>query len=725
MILAAVVCMKGLFAFSIASLSFDFKGSGFLIFVLAALCLAWTYFAYRTTTPPARLPLRLFLGSLRAIALLLLIFLVFEPVISSRRQAVLKPLLALLVDDSQSMRNRDASGDRSDQLGKLINDPAWGVLQDRFDLKLFCAGDTLRSLDALRFDSLKLATVGTDLAGSWDELLSRDDVEGLSGIMLISDGGDNAGRDPLKSAEQIGVPIFTVGIGDTAAVRDASIASWITDPQAYRGKESLLTARLMARGLEGQAATLKLNLGDGRLIAEQNFKLPADKLETEIALRFIPDRAGSLPLYLTLSTDADEISEENNRRALILNVAESRTRVLMIRGRPNFETMFLQRALSGLEDFEIEIADPNTGDDLSAKVARADVLLLIGSPNSGAQAGFRERLKRAYAQRPLPEWIWPTSFDDANFLKELSVENPFALASAAPFAQAQALPLGFYAELDPDAETAESALWTDLPPLSPPNYSVKVTAQALTLINLMDAETGATLGPALLAWDRNGRRFAATFGSGYWKWGFLTIGTGGSDELYMNFLKRVLRWLATAPGNRSVQVTPDRRLYSAGETVHFDARVLGGDGRPISSARMEVLLQGPTLSKVILEPDALGRYRGDFTPEAIGSYTYEGLAIWESDTLGADSGSIVVESYNVEKETLSQNRALLEEISNASGGSYVPADSIAKLAQIIPVPPRYKVIEWSRRFFLNWDILGIIVGLLALEWIMRKRRGML
>lgn len=726
MILAAIMLrVAGFFASPAASLSVDFKGSGLLIFILAALCIAWAYFAYRATTPPTGLPLRLILGSLRAIALLLLIFLVFEPVVSWRRQAVLKPLLAVLMDDSQSMRNRDASGDRSRQLAGLISDPAWQALNDRFELRYYAAGDTLRSLKDFKFDSLKLDAVSTDLAKGWDQLLSRDDGEELSGIVMISDGGDNAGKDPSKAAEQIGRPIFTIGIGDTAAIQDAAIASWVAEPQAYRGKESLLTARIKARGLEGQAASLKLHSADGRPLAEQTFKLPPDKLETEINLRFVPDRAGSIPFYLTLSTDADEISDENNQRALILNVAESRKKVLMIRGTPNFETMFLQRALAGLEDFEIQVADPAAGDEIAEKLERADVLLLVGFPDSGIPADFRERLKRAFRQRPKPLWDWVTSSGGVSFLKELEDEIPFDLSLAGASVQAQAVPVGFYAELDPDAESAESALWKDLPPLNTPSYSVKIAGRALTLINLADLETGATVAPALLAWEKDGRRFAATFGSGYWKWGFLTMGTGGSDEIYLGLMKRLLRWLATAPGNHPVQVTPDRRLYSAGESVRFDALVQGGDGLPISSARVEVTLQGPTLAKVVLEPDASGRYHGDFTPEAIGSYTYQGLALWESDTLGTDSGSLVVESYNIEKETLSQNRTLLEEISKASGGDYVPADSVAKLAQIIPATPRYKITGWSRRFFLNWDIWGLIIGLLALEWIIRKRRGML
>jgi drug/metabolite transporter (DMT)-like permease len=98
---------------ALAGYSLDFRGSIFLLILLALLCLAWAWFSYRKTVPPLAFPWRFLLGSLRALALLLLIFLIFEPSLSHRRERPLKPLLAVILDDTQSLQLQDASGTRS------------------------------------------------------------------------------------------------------------------------------------------------------------------------------------------------------------------------------------------------------------------------------------------------------------------------------------------------------------------------------------------------------------------------------------------------------------------------------------------------------------------------------------------------------------------------------------------------------------------------------------
>lgn len=718
----------------LAGLSLDFRGSTLLLLLLILLGLAWSVLAYRQTVPPTRLSLRLFLGSLRALSLLLLILLIFEPSLSLHRERHLKPLLGVIFDDSQSLSLKDASGPRSQGLAKLMRDPAWKTLGSQFDMKVFAAGDSLRLLSGVIFDSLRLNAIGTDLAADWERTLKTQEADTFGALVLVSDGGDNAGKNPLKAAQGLSVPLFTVGVGDTAAVQDASIASVSGGEVAYRGKETQVTARLKTRGLEGRQASLELVGPDGRVLARQDLKLPPDDMEAEATLKFTPQQVGTLPLNLRLSSSSREWSDENNQRSFPLEVRESRIRVLVLSATPGFEAMFFAKAASAISDMEVKsLTFRQDGsmygagsEALSKDFVSADVLVLMGLPDQENPSAARERLHRALAEHPLPTWIWAgphPSFDD---LKDAAGEIPLRLGSGGGHGSASALPLRFYAELDPDAELSESGLWNDLPPLDLPEFGIQAGPGTQTLVGLKDNSSGADMGPALISWEGKGKRFAASFGAGYWKWSFLSGGLEGSDDLYRNYLGRVLRWLAASPRTKPLKLSPDRELYSSGEAVRFGAQVLGGEGRFVSSAQVEVTLQGPEgSSKVVLEPDASGHYAGAFHPEAVGTYTFRGLALAGSDTLGSDSGNFMVQAYNIEKETLNQNRALLQAIAKAGGGVYFPADSIAALSTAIKAPPRVITAGWSRRFFLNWDVWGLLVGLLSLEWLIRKRKGML
>jgi hypothetical protein len=715
-------------------ISLDFHGSTILLILLILFGLGWTVLAYRQTVPPTRLSLRILLGSLRALALLLVIFLIFEPSLSLRRERHLKPLVAVIFDDTQSMALPDASGPRQAKLERLMRDPAWKELGRQFDLKAFAAGDSLRDIGGVVFDSMRFKAIGTDLVASWEQALRQQDADTFGAIILVSDGGDNAGRNPVKAAQELSLPLYVVGIGDTAAIQDASIASVSSGQVAYRGKETQIAVRLKARGMEGQNAALELTETNGRVLAREEVRLPMDELEAEVSLKFTPQQVGTLPLNVRMTSPANEWSSANNQRGFPLEVRESRIRALVISATPGFEAMFLARTMAGLPDVEVKTfsfrQDGNfygSGNEQLVKdFAEADVLLLIGLLDQNNPTAIRDRMRRLLVERTLPIWVWAGSHPSLEDLKATMGEAPFQMLPGSAQRTGASIPLRYYAELDPDAESAESSLWNDLPPLNLPGFRVLAGLGAQSLIGLRDPTTGADLGPALLTWESGGKRSAISFGSGYWKWSFLAGGLEGSDNLYRNYLGQMLRWLAASSRSRPLKFILDRKLYASGEPVRLEAQVMGGEGRFISSAQVEATLQGPEgASRVILEPDGSGRYSGVFHPETVGPYTYRGVASINSDTLGSDSGNFMVEAYNIEKEALNQNQKLLQQIAQVSGGDYFAADSVSRLNNRIQAPPRVMMAGWTRRFFLNWDIWMLLVGALSLEWLIRKRKGML
>lgn len=714
--------------------SLDFKGSALLLALLAIILGVAALLSYRRTTPPSGLFIRIALGSLRCVVFILLILLIFEPTLSRFREKRLKPLLAVLIDDSESMKLKDASIDRSRQLQNLLKDASWKNLQDRFDLNYFALGDSLRPLNGLNFDSLHQRTIGTDLSSGWRSLPLRPEGADYAGIVLISDGGDNVGRDPVQAASETSQPIFTVGIGDTARARDAGIASLTGDPVAYRGKKTALTVRVKARGSEGTAARLELTGSDGQVLSAVALKLPPDDLEAEAILEFIPDRVGTVPLNLRLSPSEGESSKENNTRSYALEVKESRIRVLFISGEPNFESMFLLRAASRLPDLEFTTLTVKSDGtlfgggsvDLLKLVGNSDLLILMDLSGQNRTREILSRVQQALQVKPLPLWIWIGDTPPTDDLKALAGGLPFTAYPARRSLFARAVPDRFYPVLDPDAQNSETPQWDDLPPLQSPPLNIRPDNSAAQLIGLKDAQTGQDLCPALITWEKGTKRCAATFGSGYWRWSFVNQGLSGSDQFYSDFLLRMVRYLAASPDTRTLRLLVNKKLFSIGENAQFTARVFGGDGKYLSTPSVGITIDEPDgQSKLMLEADQNGLYKGTFQPDAIGNYGFRGWATTDKDTLGADSGKFLVEGYNVEKETLNQNRPLLEAIAKSSGGAYYPADSLVKFAVTFNAPARIKTVGWQRRFFLNWDIWMVLVILLGLEWLIRKRRGML
>lgn len=85
-------------------MSLTFGLSPWLLVLCALGAAALTYWSYRRTTPPLSRGRRLLLGGLRFLALFLVLFLLFQPVLRRVLRTEEPPVLAVLIDNSRSLR---------------------------------------------------------------------------------------------------------------------------------------------------------------------------------------------------------------------------------------------------------------------------------------------------------------------------------------------------------------------------------------------------------------------------------------------------------------------------------------------------------------------------------------------------------------------------------------------------------------------------------------------
>ncbi|MBU0520297.1 hypothetical protein KJ564_15315 [bacterium] len=712
----------------------EIKGSYTIFFGLIILAAFWSYFIYRRTVPPASSAWRFCLGSLRFLALLILVFLLFEPAVTFQTEKTLKPLLPVVIDDTQSMQLSDRAGERSALLQDLLSRPVWQTLQDRFDLQYFTAGDSLHKIQESALDSLTYRTVGTDLTIFWRGLPRFFDQESYPACIIISDGGDNAGRDPLDEIAKMAKPLFTIGIGDTSAVIDAGIMGVSGDVVAYQGKESSLTVRIKSRGLENQRGQLLLRDQAGNVLASKEIKLSVDGLLQEIDLDFTLDETGDQALSVELVTSKDEWSTQNNQRGYPITVKESRIRILLVEGFPSFESMFLKQTLNELEDLEIQVLtlkkeggfyDHQIG-ELGLMFSQSDVLILVNLDGSSRSSNAYQQIVEESRRSSIPRWVWLTANTDTRIVGDFIPDHGIRFIQNPRLSEGQAVPRRYYEILEPDAQFEEEVWWKEIPPLRLPDRIMQQSSRGMSLIDLVRPETGQYITAGLIGWEDSHNKSLLSLGDGYWRWNFLRQGLSGQRELYSRHLFRVIRWLSAVQEQQPLKLQTDRYLYSSGEEVILDAQTFTADGRPITSAIIEVQVNGPSdTTKLLIEPDATGKYGSSFLPNSAGKYTYSGIAKLQDQVFAADSGEFSVEAYNIEKETLTQNYQLLQTLAERTGGRYFSSDNIADLTEIIDATPRRVKIGWSRRMFLGWDFWFLPILLLSLEWIIRKRKGML
>ncbi|GIV49701.1 MAG: hypothetical protein KatS3mg038_0222 [Candidatus Kapaibacterium sp.] len=225
-----------------------------LVLVALAAASVWYYAAHRSALHQGQ---RAVLAVLRWLGLALLVSALFMPVARIVSSWTDRPQVAVVVDNSASMRIRDNRFDRSAVARAVVEGirsafPADAVLPLR-------VGRTVETLPALVRDSFRFDEGATNLEAPFAVLAQRR-TENVQAVVLITDGAYNTGGMPLYEALSLGKPVFTVGIGDTAPVKDVAITTLVSNERGYKGVEMPVQVSFTADGIEG-IATLVLSDG--------------------------------------------------------------------------------------------------------------------------------------------------------------------------------------------------------------------------------------------------------------------------------------------------------------------------------------------------------------------------------------------------------------------------------------------------------------------------------
>jgi uncharacterized membrane protein len=349
-----------------------------LVIVPALLLFAW--FVYRAGGELRRGP-RLLLTALRAAVLLFVAFLLLDPAFETLLVERKPTLTMVLVDASASMDHKDDWSGSTDGGAALVARAGLppGTAPEslsRFEwVRRILAGGPDAVLPALAAEKrLRLFTFGervemvpdlasveprereTAIGRALERLLDEPESKGntLGGIVLVSDGRNTAGVDPLEvaaAAARRKVPVHTVVAGDPAALRDVEIVAVVAPEVALVEDRVAVEVRLRHRGFPGQRIELRLLEGPN-LLARQQESLLATEDEQEFVLFHTPVRPGNQQWVVEVRPLPGEHSTDNNRRTIDIRVKSAKIRVLYVESYPRWEYRNLMNFLvRGEESF--------------------------------------------------------------------------------------------------------------------------------------------------------------------------------------------------------------------------------------------------------------------------------------------------------------------------------------------------------------------------------------
>ena len=261
--------------------------------------------------------------------------------------------------------------------------------------------------------------------------------------------------------------------------------------------------------------------------------------------------------------------------------------------------------------------------------------------------------------------------------------------------------------------------WAELPPLDGANRFRELKPGAQVLATTDNDQ------PLLVAKDYGAGRVLAFAGDSTWHWWM-----HGHEALHKRFWRQTVLWLArkdqTNEGN--VWLSLDKRRYSPGARVEFTMGAKSPTGEPIADVvwQARVKLPNGNLGQTRL------RHQGDemsglfLDALAPGDYVVQVEAKAKGQTLGTAQARFLVYEQDLEMDNPAADLGAMESLAVMTGGRAVAPEQLPNLLAELKQAAHNFEIETQIKHTLwdTWPFFSTLVGLLLVEWYLRKRWGL-
>lgn len=718
-------------------ISLSITGSILLLLLGAIVATGLTFFFYKTTLPPVTTRLRVGMAIIRSLALTLLLMLLFEPLLRLIHRSDQPPTLAVLVDDSHSLTIADGGVERAVRLRSFVERNPFEGFSSAGRTKYFRFSSRLQPLLNASPDSLGFQGEVTDIGAALEQLKALQSTENIQAAVLLTDGNYTVGRNPLAAAEELALPLYMIGVGDTTQQRDLVVSRVTTNNIVYAETRVPVEVRIRSSGFTDEKVEVTLSEGTS-ILDRKVLPLTVGMLEYTVPLTYEPKEEGIHRYTVVVSSLPGEVTTKNNSATILVKVLKTKLRILIIAGAPSADVASVRQILVEEEHVSVRAlvqkraGEFYEGSLTSAVLDSADCFVLIGYPSVAATATHIQQIRDAIEQQKKPVLFIAAKTLDYGRAQVLEGVLPISWATSLT-GEVQVFP--HVAEKNRSHLLIElqgkitADLWHQLPPIFKTQTVVRAKPEADVLVSVK--LQGIVLNEPLIVSRRvAGQKSLAISGYGLWRWRLLTQGSSQIEGFLPAFIPTVIRWLTTPEEGKRVRVVATKESFTSSEPVEFTGEVYDEQFQPIDDAelRLEVTSQGQRWEK-LLRPIGSGRYEGGIEGLAVGEYSYVGRATRAGAEVGNDRGRFSVGPMNVEFLQTRQNSQLLEQIAYRTGGLYMPLNRTEHLIDSIVQREKFvskEIVHVNEIDLWNWQYLAAaIIALLAIEWMLRKRNGML
>jgi hypothetical protein len=661
---------------------------------------------YRNTHDELPASLKRWLFVLRTVAVSFILFLLLGPMIKNAAYKNVKPVVVVATDASLSMNNAlnpQQQQQLFDDLHKLDE-----TLSSRFDVQHLSFGSTVLHQPC---DSFYMPS--TNMGNLFDVVDAQYKHSNLGAVVVISDGINNEGKDPLYAATPLEATIYTVGVGDTTQIMDLSIANVVYNKNTY--KKNYFPVQVMLQGQMASGAKTKLLIKhNDRILEERPININGNRFFQTQVFYIKADSAGFYRYRLEFAPLENEANTYNNYKELAVEVLDRKQKALIVAGAPHPDVGMLQGVLEK-SSFQVESCLSNRVNASSIK--DYDVVVLHSLPSLQDKA---DAILKTCSEMNIP--ILFIMGNNTNFSNFNSLQTGLVITQQSALKE-HALPVlnrSFSLFLQDNTDD-----YTQLPPLIAPfgDYKMANSTSVLFYQKIGNVETGYPL----IAFNNTlTGRYGFICGEGIWRWRLDAARRTGNSRSVENLFAKSIQLLISDDKNKRFKV------YCEKEYTSYDRVVVRAE---LFNQAQELTTNEEVL--FVVRDEQGNEYNYTFGIER-NSYKLDagtfpsGIYHWKASAkIGIETfteqGTFTVLSSDLELEQTTANHRLLMNLSELHSGQFFTASEMEQLTNTLQQrtdlkPVRISIVDYFSLVNVSW-LLFFILLLLFAEWFLRKFFG--
>ncbi|MHC5058136.1 MAG: hypothetical protein ACYTKD_26050 [Planctomycetota bacterium] len=735
------------------------SGAGTAALVAAAALILGTYLLLGRGVLFTR---RALYACLRAVALGLVAFALAQPERTAERSVTRRHTLAVVVDDSVSLRfplSPRSARTRLDALRRMLDAHAddLAALGERYDVAVYRFARELDRREGAPEGSsplpLTLVAADGDATALGDAILGAlDDARGktLAGVLVISDGSSNLGASLSEAGGTLGragVPAHAISVGEALPVPDLSVSGIDGPREAPIAKPFRLRVRVRSHAVPALGASLVVRAA-GEELGRKRVAFPAGDSEREVEFRCTPKGPGTVVIEAVVEPMPAEFVRANNRRVAFVEVRDSTLRVLYAEGVLRRDYRAIRRALGSAEGIDLDVARafvrrPAKGEGVAGpRWDEHDVLVLGELPEGSITLADVARVRRLVSERArgLVVMSGPGALakSPVRGLVPAAISNftPAGPERVRPTAAGRAHPALRVTERAGDSAEAWSRLAAlgDFPAAARPRPGAEALLETLL--------KAGVARPVLVAGRLGTGRVAAVLSGETHVW---ADDPDAPPEAYARLLRSLVTWAAGRESSSEViSVDVARRRVHRGDLVSIAARVNRTRAREVglTDAEIDALelraevagpladpgagageTEGPPVAARLGLERAFGEYDGSLVAGGGGVYRARVSPAARDDRLQAGETLFTVQDDEREFARIEADPAALERLARRTGGVFARAEDPGAVFRALEGAASESVAVARRRFSLwdTWWVAALFLAALFAEWWMRRR----